>query len=78
MGAITMEVTLRRSGGSVSATIPSEMARRFHLAPGDRIEAIETEQGILLSPFNPTLQEALALASEAARSYQPALRQLAQ
>ena len=72
-----MEVTLRRSGGSVSATIPSEMARRFHLAPGDRIEAIETEQGILLSPFNPTLQEALALASEAARSYQPALRQLA-
>ncbi|OON11474.1 AbrB/MazE/SpoVT family DNA-binding domain-containing protein [Synechococcus lacustris] len=73
-----MEVTLRRSGGSVSATIPSEMARRFHLAPGDRIEAIETEQGILLSPFNPTLQEALALASEAARSYQPALRQLAQ
>ena len=78
MGAITMEVTLRRSGGSVSATIPSEMARRFHLAPGDRIEAIETEQGILLSPFNPTLQEALALASVAARSYQPALRQLAQ
>ena len=78
MGAITMEVTLRRSGGSVSATIPSEMARRFHLAPGDRIEAIETEQGILLSPFNPTLQEALALASEAARSYQPALRLLAQ
>ena len=73
-----MEVALRRSGGSVSATIPSEMARRFHLAPGDRIEAIETEQGILLSPFNPTLQEALALASEAARSYQPALRQLAQ
>ena len=73
-----MEVTLRRSGGSVSATIPSEMARRFHLAPGDRIEAIETQQGILLSPFNPTLQEALALASEAARSYQPALRQLAQ
>ena len=73
-----MEVTLRRSGGSVSATIPSEMARRFHLAPGDRIEAIETEQGILLSPFNPILQEALALASEAARSYQPALRQLAQ
>ncbi|MEY4824609.1 MAG: hypothetical protein RLZZ430_259 [Cyanobacteriota bacterium] len=73
-----MEITLRRSGGSVSATIPSEMARRFHLAPGDRIEAIETEQGILLSPFNPTLQEALALASEAARSYQPALRQLAQ
>ena len=40
--------------------------------------AIETEQGILLTPFDPTVQEALALASEAARQFQPALRELAQ
>jgi hypothetical protein len=40
--------------------------------------AIETEQGILLPPFDPTVQEALALASEAARQFQPALRELAQ
>ena len=72
-----MEVTLRRAGGSVSATIPSELARRFHLAPGDRVQAIETEQGILLSPIDPTVQEALALASAAARRFQPALRELA-
>lgn len=72
-----MEITLRKTGGSVSATIPGEMARRFHLAPGDRIQAIETDQGILLTPFDPSVQEALALASEAARQYQPALRELA-
>ena len=75
------EVTLRQAGGSVSATIPSEMARRFHLAPGDlmqaRVQAIETEHGILLSPFDPTVQEALALATDAARQFQPALRELA-
>ncbi len=71
------EVTLRRAGGSVSVTIPSAMARRFHLEPGDRVQAIETEQGILLSPFDPMVQEALALASEAARQFQPALRELA-
>jgi hypothetical protein len=41
-------------------------------------QAIETEQGILLTPFDPTVQEALALASEAARQFQPALRELAQ
>ena len=40
--------------------------------------AIETEQGILLTPFDPTVQEALALASQAARQFQPALRELAQ
>jgi putative addiction module antidote len=72
------EVTLRQSGGSVSATIPKELARRFHLEPGDRIQAIETEDGILLTPFDPTIQKALSLASEAAKQFQPALRQLAQ
>ena len=72
------EVTLRQSGGSVSATIPKELARRFHLEPGDRIQAIETEDGILLTPFAPTVQQALALASEAAKQFQPALRELAQ
>jgi len=71
------EVTLRQDGGSVSATTPSEMARGFHLAPGDRVQTIETEHGILLSPFDPTVQEALALATDAARQFQPALRELA-
>jgi bifunctional DNA-binding transcriptional regulator/antitoxin component of YhaV-PrlF toxin-antitoxin module len=52
---MAIEVTLRQAGGSVSATIPAEMARRFHLSPGDRVQAIETEQGILLSPFDPTV-----------------------
>ena len=44
----------------MSATIPAEMVRRFHLAPGDRVQAIETEHGILLllPPFDPTVQEA--------------------
>jgi len=72
------EVTLRQSGGSVSATIPKELARRFHLEPGDRIQAIETEDGIFLTPFDPTIQKALSLASEAAKQFQPALRELAQ
>jgi len=74
---MTTEVTLRRAGGSVSATIPSEMARRLHLQPRDRVQAIETEQGILMLPFDPTAQEALALASDAARLFQPASRELA-
>jgi putative addiction module antidote len=76
--AVAAEVTLRQAGESVSATIPKELARRFHLEPGDRIEAIETEAGILLTPFDPTVQQAVALASEAAKVYQPAPRELAQ
>lgn len=76
--AMVPEVTLRQSGGSVSATIPKELARRFHLEPGDRIQAIETEDGILLIPFEPKVQQALALASEDAKQFQTALSELAQ
>ena len=73
------EVTLPQAGGSLSATIPSEIARRLHLAPGDRVQEIATEHAILplLSPFDPTVQEALALATDAARQFLPALRELA-
>lgn len=61
----------------MSATIPAEIARRFHLMPGDQVQVIETADGILLSPFDPDVQEALAIASAAARQFQPALRELA-
>ena len=53
------------------------MARRFHLAQEEPVQAIETEHGILLSPFDPAVQEGLALATDAARQFQPALRELA-
>ena len=38
--AITREVKLRQAGGSVSATLPKDMAARLRLEPGDRVLAI--------------------------------------
>lgn len=71
-----MDITLRRTCESISDTIPGEMARRFHRAPADRIQMIGIRQGILLTPFDPTFQQALALASDATRQDQSALREL--
>jgi putative addiction module antidote len=71
------EVKLRQVGGSVGATLPKDMADRLNLAVGDRVLAVETEQGILLSPYNPTIERALAAAAKAAKKYRNALRQLA-
>jgi len=70
------DVTLRKAGGSVAATLPKDMADRFHLRAGDRILAIETDKGILLSPYNPAVAESLALAAKSARKYRNALREL--
>ena len=71
------EVTLRQAGGSVSATLPKDMADRLRIAAGDNVLAIETDRGILLTPYDSTTEEALEIAAQAARQYRNALRELA-
>lgn len=71
------ELTLRRVGGSISATLPKDMAERLHLAPGDRVLAMETERGILLTPYDPTTERTLRIAARGAKKHRNVLRQLA-
>ena len=68
---------MRQTGGSVSATIPKEMAERYQLEAGDEIFAIETEGGILLTPYDPTFAKAMKVYERGAREYRNALRTLA-
>ena len=75
---MTREVKLRRTGGSVSATLPKEMAERLHLSAGDSVLAVETDRGILLTPYDPATEEALALAAEDPAKYRHTLRELAE
>jgi antitoxin MazE len=71
------EVAARRVGGSIGTTLPKDMAERLHIEPGDRLFAIETEGGILLTPFDPVAQKALAIAAEAAKQFRGSLQELA-
>jgi putative addiction module antidote len=70
-------VTLRQAGGSVSATLPKDMADRLHLEAGDSVLAIETDRGVLLTPYDPETERALEAAARAAKKYRNVLRQLA-
>jgi putative addiction module antidote len=74
---MTKAVTLRQAGGSVSATLPKDMADRLRLEAGDRILAVETARGILLTPYDPEAERALTAAAKAAKKYRTALRALA-
>jgi len=74
---MTKAVTLRQAGGSVSATLPKDMADRLRLEAGDRIQAIETDRGILLTPYSEDTERAMKVAAQAARQYRNALRELA-
>jgi putative addiction module antidote len=70
-------VTLRKAGGSIGATLPKEMADRLNLEPGDTVLAVETEKGILLTPYNPETERAMKIARRVAKRYRNALRELA-
>ncbi|MEP6507726.1 MAG: AbrB/MazE/SpoVT family DNA-binding domain-containing protein [Gemmatimonadales bacterium] len=70
------ELKLRQAGGSVSATLPKDMADRLHVAAGDRMLAVETDRGILLTPYDPSLEEELGIAARASKKYRNALREL--
>lgn len=70
-------ITLRRVGGSVGTTLPKEMVDRLDLAAGDRVLAIETERGILLTPYTEELEAELAATRRAAKRYRAALHELA-
>ena len=74
---MTRELPLRQVGGSIGATLPKDMAERLHLSPGDRVLAVETDRGILLTPYDPKTERALAIAAKVARKYRNALRELA-
>jgi putative addiction module antidote len=70
-------VRLRKMGGSVGATLPRDLADRFRLEAGDEVMAVETAHGILLSPYDPEVEEGLAIAAATQKKFRNALRELA-
>lgn len=74
---MTRGLKLRQAGGSIAATLPKDMADRLHLTAGDTVLAVETDRGILLTPYDPATEEALAIAAKVSGRYRNALRELA-
>ena len=72
------KIVLRQVGGSVGATLPKDMADRLHVGPGDEVFVVETSQGILITPYDPTFDEAMRAYDRTAAKYRNALRKLAE
>jgi putative addiction module antidote len=72
------EITLRQAGGSVTATLPKEIVDRLQVGPGDRMFVIETQDGVLLTPYDPDFHDAMQAFSEVRRQYRNTLKKLAE
>lgn len=71
------EITFRRYGGSLGTTLPKSMTDRLNLDAGDKAYAVETEHGILLTPYDPDFLRAMEAGERISKKYQNALRELA-
>lgn len=71
------KLTLRQAGGSVTVTLPKEITERLHLKAGDELFVVETDGGVVLTPYDPTFERAMELYREGARAYRNAMRELA-
>lgn len=72
------EITLRQAGGSVTATLPKDIADRLNVRAGDKLYVVENEQGVLLTPYDPNFADALEAFEEVRRDYRNTLRKLAE
>ncbi len=72
------EIKLRQAGGSVTATLPKEMVERLQVGPGDRMFAVDTENGVLLTPYDPDFHAAMQAFAKVRRQYRNTLKKLAE
>ena len=70
------EVRLRQVGHSVGVTLPKDTAERLHVGVGDTMFLIETEAGVLLTPYDPDFDQAMRAYKRGAKKYRNALREL--
>lgn len=71
------KTTIRAIGNSSGATIPKSLLEKYNFNDGDTVFLQETEDGILLTSFDPNFESAMAKYKEASKKYKNALRELA-
>lgn len=64
-------------GTSTGAVIPKEMLARLKVEKGDTLYAIETPEGYLLTPYDPTIDEQLKAGRQFMRQYRDTFKALA-
>ena len=69
-------VVVRRSGGSLRITIPRETLARLHVQEGDVLYALETDVGLLLTPYDDRVERHVTRWDGFVRRHRKELRQL--
>jgi len=71
------KLKLTTVGSSTGAVFPKELLAHLKLEKGDQLYAVETAEGILITPYDPTIEEQLELGRDFMREYRDTFKVLA-
>lgn len=69
---------VERIEAAQGARAPDVSTRRLQIQPGDKLHAIETKEGILLTPCVPTFDDAMQAFAQVRRQYRKTLEKLSE
>ncbi len=72
-----MELKLRKTGNSLATIWPREILNRLNVKEGDKLYAVETLHGVLITPYDPKFENAMDIAKQVMARDRDALKELA-
>jgi putative addiction module antidote len=71
------KTSIRRVANSLGITLPKTVVENYHLREGDELHIVQTQQGLVLTPFDPDSAEWVEAYERTNRRYRDTLRALA-
>ncbi len=68
---------LTQIGNSVGVILPKEVLARLKVEKGDTLYVTEAANGVMLTPYDPTLEDQIEAGREFMREYRDTFHQLA-
>ena len=73
-----VQLKIRQIGNSLGVVLPKEVLSRLNVKDGDSLFVVETPDGSMrITPYDPSFDEQMRIASEGMANYRNTLRELA-
>lgn len=73
-----LKTAVRRVGNSLGITLPKTIVENYHLNEGDELHLVETDEGVMLTPFDPKFADWVKAYERTNKKFRNTLKALAQ
>ena len=73
-----LKTAVRRVGNSLGITLPKTIVENYHLNEGAELHLVETDEGVMLTPFDPKFAEWVKAYERTNKKFRNTLKALAQ